>query len=82
MVPDKLIGNFGDTHIYNNHIDQCKEILKRGSYELPTLEINSGNENWHLLDDINDIVNSLDPDHTFKIKDYQSHPGVKMALSN
>ena len=27
MVPDELIGNLGDCHLYNNHIEQAKEQL-------------------------------------------------------
>jgi hypothetical protein len=29
MVPDQLIGNLGDTHIYSNHIEQAKEQIGR-----------------------------------------------------
>jgi len=29
MVPDELIGNLGDTHIYLNHIEQAKEQIGR-----------------------------------------------------
>ena len=82
MVPDELIGNLGDVHLYKNHIEQAKEQLTREPKRLPRLEINSGNENWHLLDDVNDIINSLDCDLTFKIKDYQSHSPIKAPLSN
>ena len=82
MVPDELIGNLGDVHLYKNHIKQAKEQLTREPKRLPRLEINSGNENWHLLDDVNDIINSLDCDLTFKIKDYQSHSPIKAPLSN
>ncbi len=82
MVPDELIGNLGDVHLYKNHIEQAKEQLTREPKRLPKLEINSGNENWHLLDDVNDIINSLDCDLTFKIKEYQSHSPIKAELSN
>lgn len=27
MVPDELIGNLGDTHLYSNHIEQAKELI-------------------------------------------------------
>ena len=81
MVPDELIGNLGDCHIYKNQVDGVEEQLTRETYKLPKLEINSGNENWHLLD-IDDIINSLDCDLTFKIKDYESHPTIKTPLSN
>jgi thymidylate synthase len=81
MVPDELIGNLGDTHLYSNHIEQAKEQIGREPYPLPTLKVNSGNENWHLLD-IDDIVYSLDNELTFKLENYQSHPTIKAPLSN
>jgi len=37
MVPDELIGNLGDTHLYLNHIDQASEQITRYPYELPTV---------------------------------------------
>jgi thymidylate synthase len=37
MVPDELIGNLGDTHLYSNHIEQAKEQIGR---ELTTAERN------------------------------------------
>jgi thymidylate synthase len=81
MIPYELIGNLGDCHIYSNHIDGVKEQLIRESYPLPTLKINSGNENWHLLK-VDEIINSFDPDLTFKVENYQSHPSIKLSLSN
>jgi hypothetical protein len=29
MVPDELIGNLGDTHLYANHVEQAKEQIGR-----------------------------------------------------
>jgi thymidylate synthase len=81
MIPYELIGNLGDCHIYSNHIDGVKEQLIREPYPLPTLKINSGNENWHLLE-VDEIINSFDPDLTFKVENYQSHPSIKLPLSN
>jgi thymidylate synthase len=81
MVPDELIGNLGDTHLYLNHIEQAKKQIGRTSFELPTLKINSGNENWYLLT-FDEIINSLDVDITFKVENYQSHPSIKAPLSN
>ena len=37
MVPDELIGNLGDVHLYKNHIDQAKEQMTREPYHLPKL---------------------------------------------
>jgi thymidylate synthase len=129
MVPDELIGNLGDVHLYSNHIEQAKEqigrkytpeereiMLKdamsrrlynkavnelmpfgggmseyyeaykipnrtREPFPLPKLVINSGNENWHLLN-IDEIINTFDTDITFKVDGYQSHPSIKAPLSN
>ena len=81
MVPDELIGNLGDVHLYSNHIEQAKEQIKRTPYGLPTLKINSGNENWDLLT-VNEVINSLDVDITFKPENYQSHSSIKAPLSN
>jgi thymidylate synthase len=81
MVPDELIGNLGDTHIYLNQVEGVKEQLTREPYLLPTLNINSGNENWHLLE-LDEVLNTLDPDITFKVENYKSHPTIKFPLSN
>jgi thymidylate synthase len=129
MVPDELIGNLGDVHLYSNHIEQAKEQIGRDltydertemlkeamgienyknaikelmpfgggmseyyeaykipnrtkePFPLPKLVINSGNENWHLLN-IDEIINTFDTDITFKVDGYQSHPSIKAPLSN
>jgi thymidylate synthase len=38
MVPDELIGNLGDTHLYLNHIEQAKEQIGREFTEEEILE--------------------------------------------
>jgi thymidylate synthase len=81
MVPEELIGTLGDCHIYLNQVDGIKEQLDREPYELPTLKINSGNENWHLLE-LDEVLNTLDPDVTFKLENYKSHSTIKLPLSN
>jgi len=47
MVPDELIGNLGDVHLYKNHMDQAREQIKRKPYSLPQLNINT--EWWATL---------------------------------
>ena len=75
MVPDQLIGNLGDTHLYLNHIEQAKEQITREPYPLPTVTLPSGLEpdsgNW-------DKIVFED----FYLNDYQSHPTIKAPLSN
>jgi thymidylate synthase len=41
MVPDELIGNLGDVHLYSNHIEQAKEQIGRDPYDLPIVSINT-----------------------------------------
>jgi thymidylate synthase len=36
----ELIVSAGDTHIYQNHIEQVKELLTRTPYDLPKLWLN------------------------------------------
>jgi len=38
MVPDELIGNLGDVHLYSNHIEQAKEQIGRNITEEEILE--------------------------------------------
>ena len=81
MVPDELIGNLGDVHLYSNHIDQAKEQINREPYELPSLEIH------HTLFEFGKPdQNKLDLDyysiHNFELLNYQSHPSIKAPLSN
>jgi thymidylate synthase len=79
MVPDELIGNLGDTHLYLNHIDQAKEQIGRTSFELPTLKFNpiflANLEHKGFDEAINGQIN-------FELENYQSHPTIKAPLSN
>ena len=68
MVPDELIGNLGDTHLYLNHIEQAKEQIERDPFELPTVHVRDG----IFCSSQNDII----------LEDYQSHPAIKAPLSN
>lgn len=67
MLPEKLIGNLGDIHIYNNHLDEIKVILDRVPYKLPSIEVKKG-----INANLNDII----------LIDYKCHPKVKLKLSN
>jgi thymidylate synthase len=88
MIPDELIGNLGDCHIYKNQIDGVKEQLKRFSFELPTIKITE--RNWYQHEKVKeqlgpktfkDIILSYRPD-CFELIGYKSHPTIKMPLSN
>jgi thymidylate synthase len=80
MVPDELIGNLGDVHLYSNHIEQAKKQISRTPYELPKLVIDQFDENNHYIGDMDDI--SEYNIEQFKLEGYQSHPTIKAPLSN
>jgi len=68
MVPDMLIGNLGDTHLYKDHLDGAREQMERTSFNLPTIEFTN--------------VNLLEGNFDYEVKDYQYHPTIKFPLSN
>jgi len=74
MIPDELIGNLGDVHLYSNHIEQAKEQISREPFELPKLKFYSSQE------PIDDISHYEIED--FELVDYQSHTTIKAPLSN
>ena len=71
MIPDELIGNLGDTHLYSNHIEQAKEQISRTSFDLPKLK----------TDVKIDGICCATPDD-FILEGYQYHPTIKAPLSN
>jgi thymidylate synthase len=96
MVPDELIGNLGDCHIYLNQVDGVKEQLTREPYQLPKLNINT--EWWPTESgecgigpiDASAVLDSFSRDsfcgclieEDIQLYDYKSHPQIKFPLSN
>jgi thymidylate synthase len=74
MVPDELIGNLGDVHLYSNHIEQAKEQIQREGLQLPTLKFNPC--------PITGISMEYQSIAQFQIENYQAHPTIKAPLSN
>jgi thymidylate synthase len=68
MVPDELIGNLGDVHLYSNHIEQAKEQIIRMPIGLPTIEITE--------------LNLLEGSVCVELKNYIHHDPIKAPLSN
>ena len=42
LIPGQLIGQLGDCHLYNNHLEQAREYRRRPKRALPQLELESG----------------------------------------
>lgn len=81
MVPDELIGNLGDVHLYLNHIEQAKEQIGREPFGLPTLKHMKTNDFYKSLGEDLSLITHLDPSD-FTLENYQSHPAIKAPLSN
>ena len=96
MVPDELICNLGDVHLYNNHLEGAREQISRTPYELPKLNINT--EFWPTESgecgvgpiDALAVLRSFSDDNFCKclieediqLLNYQSHPKIYFPLSN
>jgi thymidylate synthase len=68
MIPEELIGNLGDCHIYLNQMDGVKEQIGREPFELPTVYVRDGIH----CSSVNDVI----------LENYQSHPKIYFPLSN
>jgi thymidylate synthase len=66
--PGDLIGNLGDTHLYNNHVEQAKEQISRDGFNLPTIKLSN--------------VDILNGEFDYELIDYQSATSIKAPLSN
>ena len=66
----ELVISTGDTHIYQNHVEQVNEQMSREPYQLPTLWLNPK---------IKDINNFKMDD--IKLIDYQSHGQLKAPMA-
>ena len=68
MVPDELVGNLGDTHIYKNQVEGVNIQLGRQSFDLPQLKLSS--------------VDLMKGEFDYEVVDYNHHPVIKFPLSN
>jgi thymidylate synthase len=66
----EFIWTGGDTHLYNNHLDQVKLQLSREPFPLPELKIKRKP---------NSIFEYRFED--FEILNYQSHPSIKAPIA-
>lgn len=73
MEAQELVFVGGDTHIYQNHLQQVSEQIKREPYPFPTMKINKQ------LFEVEDIESLKFED--FKFINYQSHPAIKAEMA-
>lgn len=82
LVPGDLVFSGGNTHIYSNHIEQCKEILNRTPMDLCKLSINWPNgfsqcDTETQMYWLTEYMTARD----FVLKDYQSHGVLKGKMA-
>ena len=63
----------GDTHVYSNHIEQCKTQMERSTMPFPKLVVNPSNR------EIKDVTDFRYKD--FKIVNYYPHPTIKADMA-
>lgn len=66
LKPGEFVHTFGDVHIYSNHIEQCKEQIKRRPKKFPTMKINPKRKK---IDDFRF--------KDFELEGYDPHPVLK-----
>lgn len=70
LEPGEFVWTSGDTHIYDNHVEQVTEQLTREPYPAPTLRIlrHPGSIFDYRYDD-------------FEVVDYRHHPAIRAAVA-
>ena len=81
MVPEELIGDLGDCHIYLNQVSGVEEQLTREPFELSILKHMKTNAFYTSLGEDLSLLNHLDV-NDFQIENYHSHPKIIFPLSN
>ncbi len=78
LIPDELIGNLGDVHLYKNHVEQAIEQTKREPYTLPDVKIKT---NINFKAAMNGSLDKIEWED-FVLLGYQSHDRISAPLSN
>jgi thymidylate synthase len=65
-----FIHTFGDAHLYENHLDQARELLSRDPRPLPTLALNPA---------VRDIEQFTEAD--IELRGYEPHPPIKALVA-
>lgn len=79
--PRNLAFAYGNYHIYENHVEQCKEVMGRHTKNYGTLTFSDKILNTpKKLGAIMEVINELHQDD-FVISDYESHPFLKGVMA-
>lgn len=79
LKPGKLIGQLGDCHLYNNHLDQAKIYLRRSNRALPKLELKEGIRISKKMDAYESLI--IPEKNEIKLTNYNPYEAIKAPLS-
>lgn len=77
-----FVHTFGDVHLYNNHLDQAKEMVSREPKVLPRLKLRT--QKGQLLDWIDNDVRHMTWEEIkthIELVNYKPHPTIKAPVS-
>jgi len=75
--PGQLIGQLGDCHLYNNHLDQASIQLSREPKKLPTVELSFG---LTVQEGAGNFI-MIPTKNMFELKNYNPHERIKAPLA-
>ena len=79
LKPGKLIGQLGDCHLYNNHLDQAKIYLDRPKRALPRLHLEEGVRISKKMDAYESLI--IPEKNQIKLTNYNPYEAIKAPLS-
>tara|TARA_R110000851_G_scaffold1682_1_gene6502 strand:- start:63 stop:899 length:837 start_codon:yes stop_codon:yes gene_type:complete len=74
----QLIGQLGDCHLYNNHLEQAKEYKNRSRRAMPQLELKAG---ISIIDFDNTSELFIPNKNNIKLNNYNPYAAIKAELS-
>lgn len=79
LKPGQLIGQLGDCHLYNNHLDQAKEYINRPQRALPQLHLDESIRISKKMDAHGMLI--IPEASEIKLLNYNPYPAIKAPLS-
>jgi thymidylate synthase len=75
LAPGELVGQLGDCHLYNNHLEPAEEYMSRSTRALPQLELSEG-----VYGTIHSTIN-IPEKSDIKLINYNPYAAIKAELS-